>query len=160
MTKADGTLETINGAINSKLDASTYNTFVSANGDYGKFKSTTNDTLTSIDGQFDKVDGITGFDSDTVNVAAYSNTNYLNSVNTLKAADMALDAALKAVSDRVATVEGEVAEVVGDDTTITVSTDASGKATVSAVTSSLAENATGLAKAADVFSALCWEEFN
>lgn len=160
MTKMGGTLETMNKSINSKLSSSTYETFISETGDYGQFKSATNATLTSIDGQFDKVDGITGFDSDTVNVAAYSNTNYLNAATTLKAADVALDTALKAVSDRVATVEGEVAEVVGDDTTIIVSTDASGKATVKANTSELSANATGLAKAADVFSALCWVEFN
>ena len=160
MTKMGGTLETMNKSISSKLSSSTYETFISDAGDYGKFKSETNATLTSIDGQFDKVDGITGFDSDTVNVAAYSNTNYLNAATTLKAADVALDTALKAVSDRVATVEGEVAEVVGDDTTIIVSTDASGKATVKANTSELSANATGLAKAADVFSALCWVEFN
>lgn len=160
MTKTDGTIATMNAAINSKLDASVYNTFVSDAGDYGQFKSATNTTLTAIDGQFDKVDGITGFDSDAVNKASYSNTNYLNSASTLKAADEALDAALKAVSDRVATVEDEVAEVVGDNTTISVSTDAAGKATVSAVTSTLSADATGLAKASDVFEALCWVEFN
>lgn len=159
MTKTNGTLETMNAAINSKLDASTYETFIRSTGDYGKFKATTTATLTAIDGQFDKVDGITGFDSDTVNVASYSDTNYLRTATTLKAADVALDAALKAVSDRVTAVEGEVASVIGDSTTINVTTN-DGVATVSAVTSELTENATGLAKAADVFSALCWVEFN
>ena len=157
MTKADGTLATMNTAIDSKLAAETFNTFKT---DYGVFKSATNETLSSIDAQFDKVDGITGFDSDTVNAASYSGTTYLDGATTLKAADVALDVALKNVAARVAVVEGEVAEVVGDNTTISVATDNNGKATVSAVTSDLAENATGLAKAKDVFDALCWVEFN
>lgn len=157
MTKGGGTLETMNNTINAKLDASIFTGFSS--GEYNTFKSTTNNTLTAIDTQFNNVDGITGFDSDTVSVASYSDTNYLDSATTLKAADVALDAALKAVSDRVATVEGEVASVIGDDETINVTTN-DGVATVSAVTSELTENATGLAKAADVFSALCWVEFN
>lgn len=158
MTKADGTIATMNTAIDSKLAAETFNTFKTD--DYDVFKSATNETFSLIDAQFDKVDGITGFDSDTVNVASYSGTNYINNATTLKAADVALDSALKAVADRVAVVEGEVAEVVGDNTTVSVSTDTNGKATVSAVTSALAENSTGLAKAKDVFDALCWVEFN
>lgn len=157
MTEADGTLASMQDDIDSKLATETYNTFKSG---YDTFKSTTEGALTAIDAQFDKVDGITGFDSDSVAAASYSGTNYLNSATSLKAADEALDAALKAVSDRVATVEGEVAEVVGDNTTISVSTDAVGKATVSAVTSTLSADATGLAKASDVFEALCWVEFN
>ena len=159
MTKADGTLATMNTAIGTKLDASTYNTFISESGDYGQFKAATNGTLTAIDNQFDSIDGITGFYSDTVSVASYTGTNYLNSATSLKAADVALDTALKAVADRVAAVEGEVASVDGDAATISVSTDANGKATVSAITGELKENTSGLAKAADVFSALCWVEF-
>lgn len=157
MTKADGTLASMQSDIESKLAAETYDTFKSG---YDTFKSTTEGTLTAIDARFDKVDGITGFDSDLVAVASYSDTNYLNSTTSLKAADIALDAVVKAVADRVAVVEGEVAEVVGDNATISVTTDANGKATVSAVTTALAKGATGLAKAGDVFEALCWVEFN
>ena len=157
MTQTNGTLESMQSDIDSKLAEETYNTFKSG---YDTFKSTAEGALTAIDAQFDKVDGITGFDSDSVAVASYSDTNYLNSVTSLKAADIALDDAVKAIADRVVAVEGEVAEVVGDNTTISVNTDANGKATVSAVTAALAEGATGLAKASDVFEALCWVEFN
>lgn len=156
MTKADGTLATMQSDINSKLATDTYNNFKSG---YDTFKNTTEGALTAIDAQFDNVDGITGFDSDTVNKASYSNTNYLNSATTLKAADEALDAAVKSIADRVAVVEGEVGSVVGDNTTISVNTT-DGVATVSAVTSALASDATGLAKAKDVYDALCWVEFN
>lgn len=157
MTKADGTLAAMRSDINSKLATETYNTFKSG---YDTFKSTTEGALTAIDDQFDKVDGITGFNSNSVAVASYSGTKYLDGATSLKAADTALDNAVKAIEERVAVIEGEVAEVVGDNTTISVTTDANGKATVSAVTTALAKGATGLAKAGDVFEALCWVEFN
>lgn len=159
MTKSNGTLATMNSTIDSKLDASTYNTFIGTTGDYGIFKSNTSLTLTNIENQFDAVDAIIGFDSDVVSEASYNGTTYLNTVKTLMGADKTLDAELAALELRVADVEGGVAKVVGDNTTISVET-VDGMATVSAVTSELSANVTGLAKAADVFSALCWVEFN
>lgn len=169
MTKADGTLAGINAAIGNKLATETYNTFKT--GDYDVFKSETNAALTAIDSQFDKVDGITGFDSDAVNKANYNidGITYIKDETTLKDADIALDSAVKAIADRVTVVEGEVAEVVGNNSTISVSTDANGKATISAITNTLEEaldaknNSTtvnGLATAQDVLAALCWQEFN
>lgn len=168
MTKADGTLVGIQRAIDDKLATNTFNTFIGASGDYGQFKSDYATAQELINEQFDKVDGITGFDSDNVSQASYSDPNYLNNASTLKDADEALAAALKDVSDRVGVTELEVASVEGDAATISVSTDGR-VATVSALTNTMEEAAEaakvgqkviGLATAADVFAALCWEQFD
>lgn len=60
-------------------------------------------------------------------------------------------AALAKANEKVAKVTGsEFINIGGSDT----------EPSVSAITSDIAENANGLAKAADVFNALCWVEFN
>lgn len=60
-------------------------------------------------------------------------------------------AALAKANEKVAKVTGsEFINIGGTDT----------EPSVSAITSDIAENANGLAKAADVFNALCWVEFN
>lgn len=156
-TIVETTIPGLNDSIGKKLDADTYNTFI--DGDYASLST----NVTTLGNRVGNIDGVTGFNSEDVNKASYSDTNYLNSATTLKAADVALDAAIKAVSDRVDTVEGEVAEVVGDNSTIAVNT-VDGVATVSALTNTIAEaisdsTVAGLATAADVASALCWVEF-
>lgn len=156
-TIVETTIPGLEDSIGEKLAADTYNTFIS--GDY----ATLSGNVTTLGNRVNGIDGVTGFDSSKDEQASYSGTNYINAATTLKDADVALDAAIKAISNRVETVEGEVAEVVGDNSTIAVNT-VDGVATVSALTNTIAEaiqdsTVAGLATAADVASALCWVEF-
>ena len=149
---------------NTKLDKSVYTEFIGDAGEFGTLKSSVATTNTANDTRFGKIDSITGHPSvDGSKVTAgyqkNDNTEYIKDATSLNDADVKLDAAIKALSERVKITEGEVASVEGDSSTIQVTTD-TGVATVSAITGNITKDAVGLAKAADVYSALCWVEFN
>lgn len=88
----------------------------------------------SAQGEVDAIEAAVGLNTNGT-LAAYTGTNYLNSVTTIKAATVALDTALKtevdarasadtALDGRLTTVEGAVNGKIGDLTTLT--TDAKG----------------------------------
>lgn len=96
----------------------------------------------------------------TASKPTYTNANYIASSTTMVAADMALDAAIKAVDDRLAT---EVAKVVV--TSVTGDADVNANPTTGDVALSLnkatavAEGDTKVVTAGAVYDALCWVEF-
>lgn len=149
---------------NTKLDKSVYTEFIGDAGEFGTLKSSVATTNTANDTRFGKIDSITGHPSvDGSEVTAgyqkNNDTEYIKTATSLNDADVKLDAAIKALADRVLVTEDEVASVEGDNSTIQVTTT-NGVATVSAITGAITSSTSGLAKAADVYSALCWIEFS
>ena len=98
--------------------------------------------------------------TDGVSKPVYTGANYIASSATMVAADMALDAKIKEVAD---SVTNKNVSASGDD--YVVASASANHVSVSANTKTLDEvasgtNVKGLAKAEDVYEALCWVEFN
>lgn len=160
------TSDTVESLGLNKLDKSEYNTFTSAEGDFGKLQSSVATKNAANDTRFGNIDSITGHPSvagadGKVGYQPHTETEvtYIVGATSLDDADVKLDTAIKALDTRVGNTEKEVASVVGDSSTIQVTTNER-VATVSALTGAITSNTSGLAKAADVYEALCWVEFN